>query len=373
MLCSSFTLPTQVAFRVSLLASLLAAGYAQAEENNVLAPTDQGSDVQQLEQELSSVKQELTALKNKPKWNVEAYLGTEQEINSDDDWKFQNGSLATSPYLGAFIYQDGSPWMYDVQFLKTYIDHNSEYNRNRFSLGVTRTMPFNIEGKSGSVKMRVGYRNDSYHWGSINKASLAAPDYKGDLRKGEERNEIWLRPALSYNYSANLNLMAAFSFRIIDRELDYARAQGEYGVTTRDWSTIDEHLLGGTYKFNASSSLSAYYLYVREKLVRTMDNEEHFAWVTYRHKIPSGQTIAPYVRYALADSKTYYFNSDKDEINLKRMDRTRFGLQLTQPISPATSLMFDIYYRPETVKDRNAATTTDNNFILWYMELKHKF
>lgn len=359
--------------RYSALAILMATSLSvyAADETQ---PADNSSEVEVLERELNSVKSELHALKNKPKWNVEAYLGNEQEINSNDNWKFQDGSMATSPYIGAFFYQDGSKWMYDVQFLKTFIDHNSEYNRNRLSAGVTYTEPFKLDnGTDGYARMRVGYRNDSYHWGSIDQASLADPSYQGDLRKGEERNEIWLRPQVSYNPTPDLNLMAALSFRIIDRELDYARAKGAYGVTTRDWSTIDEHMAGGTYKFNANSSLSAYYLYVREKLVRTMDNEEHFAWVTYRHKLPFGMTVAPYVRYAITDSKTYYYDSQKNETNLKRNDRTRYGVTLTQPITPATSLSFDVYYRPETQWDRNTNKETDYNFVLWYMELKHKF
>lgn len=87
--------------------------------------------------------------------------------------------MATSPYVGAYIYQNDSLWLYDVQFLKTYLDNNPEYDRTRWQAGVTRTFPFTYDSKSGNTKLRLGYRNDNWHYPSISHPALADPEYKG--------------------------------------------------------------------------------------------------------------------------------------------------------------------------------------------------
>ncbi|HGV9230772.1 MULTISPECIES: hypothetical protein [Providencia] len=321
--------------------------------------------------ELEKKKSDLEK-KNKEKiWNVESYLGTEQEIDSDDNWKFLKGSVATSPYFGAFIYQNNSLWMYDIQVLKTYLDNNSEYDRTRWQVGATRTFPFTFHDKPGNFKLRLGYRNDNWHYASISNPALAAPQYKGDIRKGEERHEIWVRPQFNYKYSDNISFNGSLSFRFIDRKLDYARAKGEYGVYKRNWSSIDEHFIGGTYTFNKKNSLWVNYLYIDENLINTLHNNEHFLWAVYRYRFDNGLMIMPYTRYALTKGKQSFRDSNNQEFLFKEKDRSRYGFQLLYPITNGTSIFWDTYYRPEVTWTKG--TKENNNFWFWAIELRHTF
>lgn len=306
------------------------------------------------------------------KWNHEVYFGVEQEINSDKDWKFLDGSLATSPYVGMFLYQDDSKLLYDFQFLKTYIDHNEEYNRNRFSAGVTYRDSFKLEsGKTGNYGLRVGYRNDSYHWDSM-KASTSTPEYSGYIRKGEERNEIWIRPTASLNMTPKVRLNASLSFRLIDRELDYAKFGNEYSKRTRDWSNIQEHMLGARYTFDSKNFASLDYLLVREDLKRTLLNTEHFAQLRYFHFLPNRDTISPYVRIPLGDGEQKYYNGVKDITRVDNVNRPRIGIQYKHNLTTSTSILLDVYYRPQTIDPSNGPKR-DENFFLWFAELNHKF
>lgn len=181
--------------------------------------TDYDQEIYKLNIKLKALESERDAAKKAIKdsaWYVDTYLGVEQEIDSDDNGKFINGSMATSPYFGAFIYQNNSLWMYDVQILKTYLDHNSEYDRTRWQVGATRTFPFTLAEHKGNAKLRLGYRNDNWHYPSISNPALSAPSYMGDVRKGEERHEIWIRPQLNYTLNPNVSLNASLSFRLID-------------------------------------------------------------------------------------------------------------------------------------------------------------
>ena len=173
-------------------------------EEQMLFDQNQQDFVDSIKNKLNQTKLELSKYKTESeknaaivqklgkKWNHEVYFGVEQEINSDKDWKFLDGSLATSPYVGMFLYQDGSKFLYDFQFLKTYIDHNEEYNRNRFSTGVTYRDSFKLDnGKTGTWGLRIGYRNDSYHWDSM-KASTSTPEYSGYIRKEKKEMKFGL-------------------------------------------------------------------------------------------------------------------------------------------------------------------------------------
>lgn len=312
-------------------------------------------------------------VKNMPKkWNHEVYFGVEQEINSDADWKFLDGSLATSPYVGMFMSKDGSKFLYDLQFLKTYIDDNEEYNRNRFSAGVTYRDSFNLKnGKTGNWGVRVGYRNDSYHWDSM-KESTSLPSYSGYIRKGEERNEIWLRPTASLNMTPKIRLNASLSFRFIDRELDYARFGNEYSKTTRDWSNIQEHMIGARYTFESKNFVSLDYLFVREDLKRTLLNTENFAMLRYFHFFPNRDTLSPYVRIALGNGEQKYYNGVKEVVRVDDVSRPRIGIQYKHNLTPSTSVLLDVYYRPQTINPSNGPKR-DENFFLWFAELNHKF
>lgn len=351
----------QIAFLTTLLLSSHSAFAKETEDNFDSLYQQELAELKNKVQELESKKQH--------QWHVDTYIGMEQEIDSNDHWKFINGSMATSPYFGAFIYQDNSLWMYDVQVLKTYIDHNKEYDRTRWQVGATRTFPFS--DNKGNMKVRVGYRNDNWHFASIKNAEQAAPTYLGDLRKGEERNEFWLRPQFSYAYSDALNLSASFSFRFIDRKLDYARAKGQYGVYKRDWSFINEHFAGATYSFNKNQSLWLSYLYINENLINSLVNKEHFLWAMYRHKFDSGLSVMPYTRIALAKGKQSYRDSDNNEFLSKEKNRSRVGVQMTYPIAKDTSIFWDTYYRPE--KTWTNSEKQKNNFWFWAVELRHSF
>lgn len=357
-----------VALSLSCLSS------ASAEELEDEFSTDYQQEINRLNQKIQQLEQkkaQLEAMPKEKKWHVEAYVGTEQEIDSDDNWTFLKGSMATSPYIGVFIYQDESLWMYDVQILKTYLDNNSEYNRTRWQLGATRTFPFNYHNQPGNFKLRLGYRNDNWHYPSINNPALSDPAYKGDIRKGEERHEIWIRPQFNYKYSDNINLNASLSFRFIDRKLDYARAKGEYGVYKRDWSSINEHFIGATYTFNSKSSLWVNYLYIDENLVNTLHNKEHFLWALYRYRFDNGLTVMPYTRYALTKGQQSFRDSDNHQSLYKQKDRSRYGLQLLYPISQNTSVFWDVYYRPEVTWTQGSQEK--NNFWFWALELRHTF
>lgn len=335
---------------------------------------------EQLEQtklELNKYKTEAeknaVIVKNMPKkWNHEVYFGVEQEINSNADWKFLDGSLATSPYVGMFMSKDGSKLLYDFQFLKTYIDDNEEYNRNRFSAGVTYRDSFKLnDSKTGNWGIRVGYRNDSYHWDSM-KEQTSASSYSGYIRKGEERNEIWLRPTASLNMTPKIRLNASLSFRFIDRELDYARFGNEYSKTTRDWSNIQEHMIGARYTFDSKNFVSLDYLFVREDLKRTLLNTENFAMLRYFHFFPNRDTLSPYVRIALGNGEQKYYNGVKEIIRVDDVSRPRIGIQYKHNLTPSTSVLLDVYYRPQTINPDNGPKR-DENFFLWFAELNHKF
>ncbi|MGL5427898.1 MAG: hypothetical protein ACRDAS_08305 [Cetobacterium sp.] len=378
-----------------LLSFLALANTSFADENTILGVPSETEEtlnfgekqlnfVNSIKEELETTKLELSKYKTEAeknaaivkkagkKWNHEVYFGVEQEINSDNDWKFLDGSLATSPYTGMFLYQDDSKLLYDIQFLKTYIDHNEEYNRNRFSTGVTYRDSFKLEdGKTGNWGLRVGYRNDNYHWDSM-KASTSASTYSGYVRKGEERNEIWIRPTASLNITPKVRLNTSLSFRIIDRELDYARFGKEYSKTTRDWSNIQEHSLGMRYTFDNKNFLSLDYIFVRENLKRTLLNTEHFAMLRYFHFLPNKDTISPYVRFAIADGKQKYYDGLGNVTKTQEINRPRIGIQYKHNIKPSTSIMFDVYYRPQNIDPSNGPKAHEN-FFLWVAELNHKF
>lgn len=353
-------------------------------EEQMLFDQNQQDFVDSIKNELNQTKLELSKYKTESeknaaivqklgkKWNHEVYFGVEQEINSDKDWKFLDGSLATSPYVGMFLYQDGSKFLYDFQFLKTYIDHNEEYNRNRFSTGVTYRDSFKLDnGKTGTWGLRIGYRNDSYHWDSM-KASTSTPEYSGYIRKGEERNEIWIRPTASLNVTPKIRLNGSLSFRLIDRELDYAKFGNEYSKRTRDWSNIQEHMLGARYTFDSKNFASLDYLLVREDLKRTLLNTEHFAQLRYFHFLPNRDTISPYIRIPLGDGEQKYYNGVKDITRVDSISRPRIGIQYKHNLTTNTSVLLDVYYRAQTIDPSNGPKR-DENFFLWFAELNHKF
>ncbi|CNC51902.1 Uncharacterised protein [Yersinia frederiksenii] len=336
--------------------------------------TDYDQEIIKLNKRIQQIEQEKKVAQDKLKqkaWNFDTYIGAEQEIDSDESWKFIKGSMATSPYVGAYIYQNESLWLYDVQFLKTYLDNNPEYDRTRWQAGVTRTFPFTYDGKSGNTKLRFGYRNDNWHFASINNPALAEPEYKGDIRKGEERHEIWIRPQAYYKYSENLSFNASLSFRLIDRKLDYARAKGNYGVYKRDWSQINEHFAGANFTFNQKNSLWLNYLYIDEQLVNTLYNKEHFLWGIYRYKFDNGLLLMPYTRLALVKGTQSFRDSNNHETLYKEKNRSRYGLQVLYPLTKQTSIFADTYYRPEQTWTNN--NKTSNNFWFWAVELRHNF
>lgn len=354
-----------IALILSLIAPLASAGDFEA---------DYDQQIERLNKQLKQLESERDAARKSIKdnaWHVDSYIGMEQEIDSDENWKFIDGSMASSPYLGAFIYQNNSLWMYDVQILKTYLDHNPEYDRTRWQLGATRTFPFKWAERNGNAKLRVGYRNDNWHYPSISNPALAAPSYMGDVRKGEERHEIWVRPQLNYTLNPNVSLNASLSFRFIDRKLDYARAKGAYGVYKRDWSQINEHFAGANFTFNKNNSLWLNYLYIDEQLVNTLYNKEHFLWAIYRYKFDNGINIMPYTRYALTRGDMSFRDSQNNETVHKKKDRSRYGFQMIYPFTPQTSLFADVYYRPEQTWDQGGKS--HNNFWFWALELRHNF
>ena len=337
--------------------------------------TDYDQEIFKLNEKLKKLESERDAAQKTikdQKWNFETYIGMEQEIDSDANWKFLDGSMASSPYFGAFIYQNNSLWMYDVQILKTYLDHNSEYDRTRWQVGATRTFPFMLADRKGNAKFRLGYRNDNWHYPSISNPALAAPSYMGDVRKGEERHEIWLRPQINYTLNPNVSLNASLSFRLIDRKLDYARAKGDYGVYKRDWSQINEHFAGANFTFNKNNSLWLNYLYIDEQLVNTLYNKEHFLWAIYRYKFDNGINLMPYTRYSLVHGQQSFRDSNNREFLHKEKDRSRYGLQMIYPFTPKTSLFADVYYRPEQTWD-SENNRTQNHFWFWALELRHNF
>ncbi|WP_313083278.1 hypothetical protein [Atlantibacter sp.] len=336
--------------------------------------TDYNQKIIELNKRIADMEkenQQHPATLNNKVWNFETYIGTEQEIDSDNNWKFTQGSMATSPYIGAWIYQNNSLWLYDVQFLKTYLDHNQEYDRTRWQLGATRTFPFTLDGKTGNTKLRLGYRNDNWHYASIDNPALLNPEYKGDIRKGEERHEIWIRPQAYYKYSDSISFNASLSFRVIDRKLDYARAKGDYGVYKRNWSQINEHFAGVNWVMNPKNSLWLNYLYIDEQLVNTLYNKEHFLWGIYRYKFDNSVMLMPYTRLALTKGTQSFRDSRNHEIAYKEKNRSRYGFQALYPVTKQTSVFADVYYRPELTWAND--TRTSNNFWFWALELRHNF
>ncbi|RJL52908.1 hypothetical protein [Pectobacterium carotovorum] len=356
--------------KIMLCGTIVLTGSAMADEFR----TDYDQEIIRLNERIKQIEKEKKEGEKKLQsklWNFETYLGTEQEIDSDHNWKFTKSSMATSPYVGAWIYQNNSLWLYDMQFLKTYLDNNKEYDRTRWQAGVTRTFPFTINGKTGNTKLRLGYRNDNWHFASINNPALAAPTYQGDIRKGEERHEFWIRPQAYYKYSDSVSFNASLSFRLIDRKLDYARAHGDYGVYKRDWSRINEHFVGANFTFTPKSSLWLNYLYIDEQLVNTLYNKEHFLWAIYRNRFDNGLLLMPYTRLALTKGTQSFHNSRNEEIAYKEKDRSRYGVQVIYPFTKQTSLFADVYYRPELTWVNGDRTS--NNFWFWALELRHKF
>lgn len=321
------------------------------------------------EQKIENLQTEIKQLKEQATWKFETYLGTEQERDYNPGWEFIPGSIATSPYFGAFIYQTGSLWMYDFQVLKTYIDRNDEYDRTRWQVGVTRSFPFKIADKPATFKLRLGFRNDNWHYSStVTQGMITNYETKGTLvRKSEERNEIWVRPTLSYRYNDHLSFLGSLSFRFIDRKLAYAPT----GETRRDWSHIHEHFIGGTYRFNPKNALTVYYLYIDESLVNTLYNKEHFLWSTYDYKFDSGFRIMPYVRISLDRGKQSFRNWEDQETAFKKKDRSRYGFQLLYPITNSLSVWTDFYYRPEQTWQNGQKT--HNHFTFVALELRYNF
>lgn len=359
---------------------------ANADEQ-IIQDENQVLFLQSVQTELENTKKELVKYRDaaerdaarlrtiKPKWNHEMYFGIEQEILTNDNWKYNGRTiepLVTSPYTGMYLFQDGSKWMYDIQYLKTYISRAQEYNRNRFSAGARYSDSFKLDsGKTGTWAVRLGYRNDSFHWKSAN-AGVSGPGYSGYVRKGEERNEIWFRPMATFNASSRVRLNGSLSFRAIDRTLDYHRYGSSYAVKTRDWSSIQEHIIGGRYSFANRDFASLEYLFIREDLKRTLLNTEHFAMLRYFHFLPNRNTLSPYARIALVNGKQKYYDGLKNVTRTQEIDRSRVGLQYRHIFNPSTNVMFDVYYRPQNVMPATGAKRHEN-FVLWTMELTHKF
>ncbi|MGL6167599.1 MAG: hypothetical protein ACRC0Y_04845 [Fusobacteriaceae bacterium] len=349
---------------------------------------DQNQDLflKNIQEELENTKKDLAKLKTdaerdaaklkaiKPKWNHEVYVGIEQEVWSDDNFKYGETTdpLLTSPYTGMYLYQDGSKMMYDMQYLKTYFSRTPEYNRNRFSVGARYMDSFKLEsGKTGTWAVRLGYRNDNYHWKSAT-AGVSGPNYSGYVRKGEERNEIWLRPMFTFNASPSVRLNAAFQFRAIDRSLDYHRFGSDYSVKKRDWSSIQEHIIGGRYTFANRNFVTLEYLFTREDLKRTLLNVEHTAMLRYFHVLPNKDTLSPYARIPLGKANQKYYDGLKNVTREAKSERGRIGIQYRHIFNPSNNVMFDVYYRPENRYASNG-TKTNLNLVLWTLELTHKF
>jgi len=317
------------------------------------------------EAEIKKLNQKISSLQKKPeaKWHFETYIGSEQERDHDKDWNLQLGSIATSPYMGAFIYQDNSSWLYDLQFLKTYVDRNHAYDRTRFQFGVTRSFPFKLVDKDAVFKLRLGYRNDNWH----NAPKKLSPI---DItRRAEERHEYWVKPSLTYKYSDNLSFLINFSFRFLDRRLDYI----ENNVSKSDWGHINEHFAGGTYRFNSKNALTLYYLNINEKLVNTLYNKEHFLWGMYNYRFDNGFRLIPYTRFSLKHAKQSFRNTNNVETVFREKNRSRYGFQSIIPFTKQTSLFTDFYYRPEKVWDRTHDKNSKNHFIFMALELRHNF
>ncbi|WP_392562907.1 hypothetical protein RHO12_05390 [Orbus sturtevantii] len=344
-----------------LLATLMSLGLSTAY-------ADESSDESvsaSYEAEIAKLNQKLSELKKNTgdKWHVDSYIGSEQERDHDKDWHLAVGSIATSPYIGAFIYQDNSAWLYDLQFLKTYVDRNHAYNRTRFQFGVTRSFPFKLADKDAGFKLRLGYRNDNWHYGP--KVSATAL-----TRTAEERHEYWVKPSFSYKYSDNLSFLASFSFRFLDRRLDYAQ-QNKPNVSKSDWGHINEHFAGGTYRFNAKNALTLYYLNINEKFVNTLYNKEHFLWAMYNYKFDNGFRVIPYTRFSLKHAKQSFRNSDNIQTVFREKNRSRYGFQSIYPFTRQTSLFTDFYYRPEKMWEKGVRKR--NQFIFMALELRHNF
>lgn len=327
-----------------------------AEEN------DDDSMSSSYEAEISKLNQKINELQKKSndKWHFDTYLGTEQERDHKDNWDLIIRSISTSPYVGAFVYQDNSSWLYDVQFLKTYVDRRPDYNRTRWQIGVTRSLPFKIADKAATIKLRLGYRNDNWHYYSKYVGSSL-------LRSAEERHEYWVKPSFSYRYSDNLSFLVNFSFRFLDRRLDYLPT----GESKRDWGHINEHFAGGTYRFNAKNALTLYYLNINEKLVNTLYNKEHFLWGMYNYKFDNGFTLIPYTRFSLKRGQQSFRNANDIETAFKEKDRSRYGFQTIYPLTKQTSIFTDFYYRPE--KTWQNGVKTKNHFTFMALELRHNF
>lgn len=146
---------------VSLLCALISLPVYADEGADDAISNEYTEQIETLQAQLKTLKEQKIA-----PWHFETYLGTEQERDYDHNWDFIPGSIATSPYFGAFVYQEGSPWMYDFQVLKTYVDRNDEYDRTRWQIGATRSFPFKIADKPATFKMRLGFRNDNWHYSS---------------------------------------------------------------------------------------------------------------------------------------------------------------------------------------------------------------
>lgn len=95
-------------------------------------------------------------------------------------------------YVGVYIYQNDLLWLYDVQFLKIYLDNNLEYDCICWQVGVIRIFFFIYDGKSGNIKLCLGYCNDNWYYFLISNLVLVDFEYKGDVCKGEEWYEIWI-------------------------------------------------------------------------------------------------------------------------------------------------------------------------------------
>lgn len=71
--------------------------------------TDYDQEIHKLNKRIQQIEQEKKEAQDKLRqkaWNFDTYIGAEQEIDSDESWKFIKGSMATSPYVGAYIYQN---------------------------------------------------------------------------------------------------------------------------------------------------------------------------------------------------------------------------------------------------------------------------
>ncbi|WP_392551913.1 hypothetical protein RHO14_10610 [Orbus wheelerorum] len=343
---------------VSLISFNISVAYADESSDESISAS--------YEAEIIKLNQKISELQKKPdsKWHVDTYIGSEQERDHYNNWDLQLGSINTSPYAGAFIYQDNSSWLYDLQFLKTYVDRNHAYDRTRFQFGVTRSFPFKLADKDAAFKLRLGYRNDNWFYArKISATELT--------RNAEERHEYWVKPSFSYKYSDNLSFLASFSFRFLDRRLAYEQ-QNKPNVSKSDWGHINEHFAGGTYRFNAKNALTVYYLNINEKLVNTLYNKEHFLWAMYNYKFDNGFRVIPYTRYSLKHGEQSFRNTNNIQTKFKEKDRSRYGFQTIYPFTKQTSLFTDFYYRPEQTWE-TGQKKVKNHFTFMALELRHNF